>query len=71
MVRGPVAFSCRVCETEVQQVAAVAAHASMMAGQEAGMLLRVADNKTGYFGVRLANPGRSKPYKAEVWSVRK
>ena len=32
------------------------------------MLLRVADNKTGYFGVRLANPGRSKPYKAEVWS---
>ena len=31
------------------------------------LTLLVANNKTGYFGVSL-NPGRSNPYKAEVWS---
>ena len=31
-----------------------------------GLTLLVADNKTGYFGVRLNNPGQSKPYQARV-----
>ena len=28
--------------------------------------LLVADNKTGYYGVHLSNPGRPKPYQARV-----
>ena len=28
--------------------------------------LLVADNTTGYIGVRIANPGRLKPFRAEV-----
>ena len=39
-----------------------------------GLTLRVADNKTGYFGVHptLLKPGRSKPYGAgeERWQER-
>ena len=31
-----------------------------------GLTLLEADNKTGYFGVCLSLPGRSKPYKAQV-----
>ena len=31
------------------------------------LTLLVADSKTGYFGVRLANPGQPKPYVAQVW----
>merc|ERR1740124_410493 len=31
------------------------------------LTLLVADNKAGYFGVRLDNPGGSKPYQARVW----
>ena len=31
-----------------------------------GLTLLKADNKAGYFGVSLSNPGYSKPYKAEV-----
>eukprot|EP00964_Phaeocystis_antarctica_P161472 scaffold133387_cov66-Phaeocystis_antarctica.AAC.1 len=34
--------------------------------QAEGLTLRVADNKTGYFGVHLANPGQLKPYQAQV-----
>ena len=30
------------------------------------LTLLVADNSTGYFGVHLSNPGRAKPYRAEV-----
>ena len=30
------------------------------------LMLVVAENKTGYFGVKL-QPGRSKPYLAQVW----
>ena len=30
------------------------------------LTLRVADNKTGYFGVSLANPGCPKPYHAQL-----
>ena len=30
------------------------------------LTLLVADNKTGYFGVHHKNPGRSKPYQAQV-----
>ena len=29
-------------------------------------MLRVADNKTGYFGVYLSSPGQPKPYQAKV-----
>ena len=36
--------------------------------QAEGLTLRVADNKTGYFGVNLATkPGLPKPYQAQVW----
>ena len=31
-----------------------------------GLVLRVADNGTGYYGVYLTNPGTSKPYVARV-----
>ena len=31
-----------------------------------GLTLRAAGSTTGYFGVYLINPGRPKPYKAEV-----
>ena len=34
--------------------------------QAEGLTLRVADNKTGYFGVHLNNPGLPKPYNAQV-----
>jgi len=34
--------------------------------QAEGLTLRVADNKTGYFGVCLTNPGKPKPYQAKV-----
>ena len=34
--------------------------------QAEGLTLRVADNKAGYFGVHLANPGLPKPYQARV-----
>ena len=31
-----------------------------------GLTLLVADNKAGYFGVKLDRPGRPKPYQARV-----
>ena len=31
-----------------------------------GLVLRVADNKAGYFGVNLDRPGKLKPYQARV-----
>jgi hypothetical protein len=31
------------------------------------LMLMVAENATGYFGVRLNKPGKPKPYQAEVW----
>ena len=34
--------------------------------QAEGLTLRVADNKAGYFGVCLKNPGHPKPYQAQV-----
>ena len=34
--------------------------------QAEGLMLRVADNKSGYLCVNLSNPGQPKPYKAEV-----
>ena len=34
--------------------------------QVEGLTLRVAENKTGYFGVHLANLGQPKPYRAEL-----
>ena len=34
--------------------------------QEEGLELFVADNKTGYFGVILTNPGKSNPYLARL-----
>ena len=35
--------------------------------QAEGLTLRVAGNKTGYFGVHHNNPGLPKPYQAQVW----
>ena len=34
--------------------------------QAEGLTLLVADNKAGYFGVRIANPGYPKPFQARV-----
>ena len=34
--------------------------------QAEGLVLRVADNKTGYFGVYLDKPGQPKPYQTQV-----
>ena len=34
--------------------------------QAEGLTLIKAENKTGYFGVCLSNPGKPKPYKAQV-----
>ena len=31
------------------------------------LTLLLAETKTGYFGVKLDRPGRSKPYRAQVW----
>ena len=35
--------------------------------QVEGLMLLKADNKTGYFGVYRNNPGKPKPYQAQVW----
>ena len=35
--------------------------------QAEGLTLLKADNKTGYFGVKLTNPGQPKPFAAQVW----
>ena len=35
--------------------------------QAEGLMLRVADNKSGYLCVNLNKPGLSKPYQASVW----
>ena len=35
--------------------------------QAEGLTLLVAENKAGYFGVKLAKPGQPKPYQARVW----
>ena len=32
--------------------------------EEERLTLRVADNKTGYYGVHLSHPGKPKPYQA-------
>ena len=37
-----------------------------VAAEAEGLVLRVAENKTGYFGVHLAKPGQRKPYQAQV-----
>ena len=54
-----------------ERAAAAAPLTSEEARQQAqaeGLTLRVADNKTGYFGVNLATkPGLPKPYQAQVW----
>ena len=53
-----------------QRAAAPPQLTSKQAQQQAqaeGLTLRVADSKTGYVGVALSNPGKSKPYQARVW----
>ena len=54
----------------VKRAAAPAPLTSEEARQQAhaeGLRLLVADNKAGYFGVSLNNPGKPKPYQAHVW----
>ena len=46
--------------------AALAGEEVRQQGGAEGLTLRVAANKTGYFGVRLAKPGQPKPYMAQV-----
>ena len=53
-----------------ERAAAAAPLTSEEARQQAQaekLTLRVADNKAGYFGVSLNNPGKPKPYQAQVW----
>jgi len=59
---------------EGQAAAGRAAAAAPLTSEEARqqaqaekLTLLVAENKTGYFGVHLNNPGKPKPYQAEVW----
>merc|ERR1740139_1031710 len=40
---------------------------ALQQAQAEGLVLHVAENWTGYFGVNLKNPGTPKPYKAHVW----
>ena len=39
---------------------------ALQQAQAEGLVLRVAESGRGYFGVHLANPGKAKPYKAQV-----
>ena len=39
---------------------------ALQQAQAEGLVLRVAENWTGYFGVTVNNPGTPKPYKAQV-----
>ena len=64
---------CVARSPEGQEAAQRAAAAPPLTSEEArqqaqaeGLTLRVADNKTGYFGVHLNNPGKPKPYQAQV-----
>eukprot|EP00964_Phaeocystis_antarctica_P047251 scaffold27329_cov63-Phaeocystis_antarctica.AAC.1 len=44
----------------------MSAQQSRQQAQAVGLTLLVADNKTGYFGVRLCKPGQPKPYQAQL-----
>ena len=64
---------CVARSPEGQAAAARAAAAAPLTSEEVqrqvqaeGLTLRVANNKTGYFGVGFANPGHPRPYKAQV-----
>ena len=64
---------CIARSPEGQEAAKRPAAAAPLTSEEArqqaqaeGMTLRVADNTTGYFGVCLNNPGKPKPYAAQV-----
>ena len=59
---------------EGQEAAKRAAVAPPLTSEEAlqqaqaeGLVLRASRSGTGYLGVNLANPGKSKPYQAQVW----
>ena len=65
---------CVARSPEGQEAAQRAAAAPPLTSEEARqqaeaerLTLLVAENKTGYFGVKLDRPGRSKPYRAQVW----
>ena len=40
---------------------------ALQQAQAEKLTLLVADNKSGYFGVSLDKPGKTKPYQARVW----
>eukprot|EP00964_Phaeocystis_antarctica_P092609 scaffold59590_cov48-Phaeocystis_antarctica.AAC.2 len=57
-------------QAAAERPAAAAPLTSEEARQQAqveGLTLRVAESKTGYFGVSLAKSGLAKPYQARVW----
>jgi predicted DNA-binding WGR domain protein len=64
-----------LCVARTPEGQAVAAErAAVLTSEEARqqaqaekLTLVVAENRTGYIGVRLANPGHPKPYQARVW----
>ena len=65
---------CVARSPEGQEAAKKAAAAPPLTSEEARqqaqaerLTLLKADNSTGYFGVCLTNPGKPKPYQAQVW----
>ena len=57
-------------QAAAQRAAAAPPLTSEEARQQAqaeGLTLRVGENGTGYFGVKLDKPGRPKPYRAQLW----
>ena len=65
---------CIARSPEGQEAAKRAAEAPPLTSEEArqqaraeGLSLLKAGNKSGYYGVNVANPGQPKPYRAKVW----
>ena len=50
-----------------ERAAALTSEEARQQAQAEGLMLVVAKNSTGYFGVYLTHPGRPKPYQAAVW----
>ena len=56
----------RVASAYASRAALAISDVRAAAAQAEGLMLRVSDSKTGYFGVSLNQPGQPKPYQARV-----
>ena len=50
-----------------KRAAALTSEEARQQAQAEGLTLRVAESQTGYFGVSVDKPGKTKPYHARVW----